>query len=1316
MKKNQNNLLAKKSCTILCMIFFCLLNLNLLAQTDAQRLVIKSKTNIAALQQLSIDFGSFASQRRAIAVEWATQHGFPVDGITPDGVEFFIIDYDSINGPLYIGTNNLNASKTISTSKVLTGGTSGLNLSGSGIVLSQFDAARVCDFHPEIIGRAFQGIHETPVAAVSFHSTHVAGTMIASGVNPSSRGMAPLATVNYYHMLSYDDGLALEAADGTLLSNHSWGAMNQGWAFSGTDWYWASNPAYIEYEGFGLYTVFTKLLDDIANNAPYHLQIRASGNNNAFGPPAGTVHFHNISSTWVGGFTDFHQINGGAGGFESMDQYGSAKNVLTVGLAADIPSGYAAPSDVVLLARSNRGPTDDGRIKPDIVANGEVLISSSHSPSSCTLLGYNALTGTSMSCATVTGSSALLQEHYSSTHAGSFMLASTLKALIIETADESGASNGPDYHHGWGLMNTEKAAEIITKDQSALASIQELTLTNGQTLDIPITITNPTNCYFSATIVWNDPASTPPPYSLDPTTLMLVNDLDLRIIDPSSGTNFPWRLDPINPANPAIQTADNFRDNVEQVRIYNAAPGNYIVRITHKGTLGSPQDFSIIINDVPTTELYIRDSPEDIGNEPNNETVAAMGVNFWSSPDIWIRQTNDGLTNQFSEPIEYMASTPNYVYVRVKNKGCIPQSGNLRVYWASAGTGLGWPTDWVNNTATYSTCTASIYGDEITPSASITVPAQSDQIFVFPWQPNNPDDYDCFIDPFHFCLLARIETTPVSPFGMTFPEGSSVWSNTVDNNNIAWKNVIINNFVLGLNNPFGTAIIRNTDQAAKFINLNFVSKKDDIGQDLSQFKRIRLYFTPDFLKSWIEGGKRGKDVVMVNDSVVELTSSNATMEHIFLRYKEIGPVSLSLKTKKEPVLSADQYFNFDIVQYSEGSNTPQGGQTYQIKKGVSGEDCLTSTTTLSGTIAVDKILSDSILVTGNILIPNGRTLKFEKAIVMLAENVQIRVMPGGKLIINGSELLSACNGKKWKGIEVKGNAVFVNPLTITNSFITGSDSPLDLDKLKGVLVSKTTLLGYDLGTAMVLNKMKDFEISENTFSNYATGIKTTNTSAADVRSGIEKNIFLNVKIAIDFSNDNHTKLDIKCNKFCYTDYAILSDHTILKDQGVLGEGAGNEFISNSSLANNKLKHTSGNSPKYYYDPSQPITSGMNVTTVASATDRTCYVYSFDTSSTTGSHMMSPLNIQETISKQAMDVKCVPNPNSGEATIFFNLGEGTEGELVIMDIYGKIVDRMKVNSTSNKVEVNYKQFSNGIYIMSLTNTKGEKLTKKMIISK
>lgn len=52
-----------------------------------------------------------------------------------------------------------------------------------------------------------------------------------------------------------------------------------------------------------------------------------------------------------------------------------AKNTLTVGAVNDITAGYATTADVVMSSFSSWGPVDDGRIKPDIVANGVSLTS-----------------------------------------------------------------------------------------------------------------------------------------------------------------------------------------------------------------------------------------------------------------------------------------------------------------------------------------------------------------------------------------------------------------------------------------------------------------------------------------------------------------------------------------------------------------------------------------------------------------------------------------------------------------------------------------------------------------------------------------------------------------------------------------------------------------------------------------------------------------------------------------------------------------------------------------------------------------------------
>jgi len=66
----------------------------------------------------------------------------------------------------------------------------------------------------------------------------------------------------------------------------------------------------------------------------------------------------------------------GPAGISSNDAFGSiawdanAKNILTVGAVEGIPGGYNRKEDVIMSSFSSWGPTDDGRIKPDLVADG----------------------------------------------------------------------------------------------------------------------------------------------------------------------------------------------------------------------------------------------------------------------------------------------------------------------------------------------------------------------------------------------------------------------------------------------------------------------------------------------------------------------------------------------------------------------------------------------------------------------------------------------------------------------------------------------------------------------------------------------------------------------------------------------------------------------------------------------------------------------------------------------------------------------------------------------------------------------------------
>ncbi|MDF2449440.1 MAG: in-like serine protease [Bacteroidota bacterium] len=760
------------------------------------------------------------------------------------------------------------------------------------------------------------------------------------------------------------------------------------------------------------------------------------------------------------------------------------------------------------------------------------------------------------------------------------------------------------------------------------------------------------------------------------------------------------------------------------------------------------EDFATFTQPVSTSaDVFIRDSKEDIGAEPNFQTSSTLGM-FWLSNDVWNRQTGDNLL--FHQNPEFKnscaAGSPptgatNTMYVRLTNRSCVSVTGNLDVYWSKAGTGLQWPADWIAGgscSAYVSGCTAQcsdhLFATSSTSEtkANITVNPNSEMIVPVPWCPPNPANYNCppnfpAADQGHFCVLAHWNGTSADALP-TF--GSQpVWATSYLYNNVAWKNMqIVNEDLMNIHpGPTGGIIVRNIDEKSNFIKLNFIPRKDNVEETILDYSHICIHVSKGLMKRWYEGGRRGEGIVALNDSVLEIKSEKAYMDNIFLRYREEEGLAIQLIPYKQMVHTGNEYFDFDVVQYNaldySEKSIPMGGERYQIKKHYNPiKECYTTSAVLNGTISgVKEYKKDSLLITGNVVIPAGAKLQLTDLTVMIAENATIRVLAGGSLALNHANLISACKGKKWGGIFIKGNPSIQLPISIIKSTIADAGNPLFIEKANNALIVGTAFIGDGTGIAISLDKAKDFEIYENTFNTFDTGIQTYKSDMANVKSVIEKNIFENVRVALFFDDDKHQKLDVKCNRFIYAEYAILSDKTTLKDQGTLYEGAGNEFQSASVLPNNKLKHTNGNSAKYYYDPANPITSGMNVTILSSTLDRTCYAYTFDTTSTGNSARMmnqteEAQTITEAISSSKLNIYAVPNPNSGFAAIYFNLGEGNLGDLIVTDIYGKVVDRIRINSGSNKVDVDYSQYANGVYLLSLTNSNGENVNKKMIIAK
>ncbi len=489
--------------------------------------------------------------------------------------------------PAYRELDNRDAAASIATDVVQPGGAAGLALDGAATPVGQlgvWDGGAVRVTHRELAGRAVQ--RDAPSAS-SGHATHVAGTMVAGGVDPSARGMAPAAPLDCWDWEADLAEMAAAAAAGLRVSNHSYSPV-AGWRMALGQWYWHGDPSISATEdwAFGYYDDEARDLDQLAFDAPGYLIVASAGNNRAdYGPGSGGEHGVWDGTQWIPS-TDTREPDGGPDGYDSLPRSKNAKNTLVVGAVDDLPAGWAGPASVSMTHFSGFGPTDDGRIKPDLVANGVGLWSCSDRNDS----SHAVSSGTSMASPSVAGSVNLLVDHWRATH-GADPRAATLKAILFQTADDAGDAPGPDYRFGWGLMNTAAAAALITADAAAKGGqrVAEAVLLPAVADSWELVLADTSDV--RVTLHWTDRPGVPAAPALDPPDAMLVHDLDLRLGDGAIERE-PWVLDPSDPAAPATR-GDNTRDNTEQIVATALPPGRYTLTVSHKGSLGEAQAYSL---------------------------------------------------------------------------------------------------------------------------------------------------------------------------------------------------------------------------------------------------------------------------------------------------------------------------------------------------------------------------------------------------------------------------------------------------------------------------------------------------------------------------------------------------------------------------------------------------------------------------------------------------------------------------------------------------------------------------------------------------
>jgi subtilisin-like proprotein convertase family protein len=569
------NFSSKKS-----LFFLILICHTAFSQTPEERSAITKEYDLIKLQNIEEGFYKTTYEQKEKAIMLAKKNGWKLKYTDSKGSKYELMKLTKDGSPIYFKTHNLDAAVSTRANFLHNDGGLGLDVEGQEMTVHVWDEGIARATHQEYDGDG--GFDRFSVGdgttELDFHGAHVMGTIISSGIDSQAKGMAPKAKGIGYDWNNVESEAAAAAANGMLLSNHSYGFAVRNDAGE------PQLPAYY----FGAYIDYAKDWDNILYNAPYYLMVTSAGND-------GNDNSANTSP--LEGNSSYDKLSG--------DKI--AKNNMVVANAQDaIINSDGTLNSVTISSSSSEGPTDDLRIKPDITGNGTGLYSTYDGTDDA----YNTISGTSMSSPNITGSLLLLQQYYNETY-GNFMRASTLKGLALHTADDFGTV-GPDAVSGWGLMNTKKAAETITK-KGLQSVISEIELTQGSTYSIVVKSDGVEPLL--ASISWTDMPGTENTGEANDSTPVLVNDLDIRVTENSeTSTSFmPWRLASAT----TNEKADNIVDPFERVDVENAL-GEYTVTISHKGFLeGGSQKVSLIVTGVSSgialfTEVNTKITCDDI--------------------------------------------------------------------------------------------------------------------------------------------------------------------------------------------------------------------------------------------------------------------------------------------------------------------------------------------------------------------------------------------------------------------------------------------------------------------------------------------------------------------------------------------------------------------------------------------------------------------------------------------------------------------------------------------------------------------------------